>query len=249
MGGKFKKTANKRPLLLGGILALAGLLSVTGAMAAYRMEMQHQAEIISADFHISSNYLEADAPVYAVSDWAGGIEIEVYNYEKENIAMVAAEDITYEVSVSSEAFQVTEAAGTLEKGNPEADDLGRKSKILKLVPKDSSAAPGVVQVTLTTKTPFKKVLSASFQLTGTQLPVRTQTDYTTHQLVTITTGQYHQSITLTWPDTLAPDNTHALMSEWKNAASGNTSYTFQAEAFTTYELIFFGTGTVTMTLP
>ena len=64
--------------------------------------------MISAQFHMTSDYLEEDGKnidntdaVYDITDWSSGFDILLYNYEKENLALIAADDIQYDVSITS----------------------------------------------------------------------------------------------------------------------------------------------------
>ena len=64
--------------------------------------------MISAQFHMTSYYLEEDGKnidntdaVYDITDWSSGFDILLYNYEKENLALIAADDIQYDVSITS----------------------------------------------------------------------------------------------------------------------------------------------------
>ncbi len=214
-------------------LTLAVLLATTGALfAKYRSEMKKQAEMISAGFHISSNYLEEPSKkaTYSVSNMASDkIVIDLYNYEKENIAQLSQVDMIYEATVTG-------------------GKIGGADKITGTIPKTTTTAShsltitpdtGATTVTVTVKTtkPYTKTLSATFNLTGkatAEVSVIRKQDNGDYYLVTIRSNQESGDRTLTWPADLLPDNTNPVMRGWTG-----TSGTFTMSAYTTYELMFF----------
>ena len=46
-----------------------------------------QEEMKSSDFHITSDLLEEEGASYDVTDWRSGIDILLYNYEKEDLLL------------------------------------------------------------------------------------------------------------------------------------------------------------------
>ncbi len=241
------KNMKKRRIPAAAIICLAFaviLMIIAGGFAKYRTEMHRQSEMIAADFHISSDYLEAIEKSYEVSDWADGIDILLYNYEKENIRQIASEDITYTVKVEGSGFscEVYDAQGNQISANTDGDYIlpsnnrNRVEQTLKIVPNKNVTA-NEVKLIVEATAPFTKTLTATFKLTGTQQPVMEVTRITDngdYYLATIRTGQYRGEITLTWNEALVPDNTIEEMRDWqKNNGS------FQADTFTTYQLIFF----------
>ena len=229
-----------------GVLAVVCLLlmSVGGLMARYISSNEKQAEMVSSQFHISSDYLEEDAPSYGVVDWGNGILINLYNYEKENVAQISATDIKYKVTVTGGTYKVYDADGeevsavvgmyTL----PVDDD--RYAQQICVMPDE----PGTVTVTLETTSPYKKSLSATFAVTSKQVPdytIEDQDDGTVK--ITIETNDYENGITVIWDSSLfSPDNTNVLMESWQDSQNPDNTVVAKALAVTdnaTYELIFF----------
>ncbi|MCD8364427.1 MAG: hypothetical protein LUC83_01175 [Clostridiales bacterium] len=261
--GKKKKRRGRQIACLAVliVLAAAGVL-----FAKYRSGMQRQAQMISENFHISSNYLEVESEnaSHTVSNWSSGFSIELYNYEKENVAQVAAEDIFYEISLSdtsgkiadnkiSEYFtvSVTDADNTASYPNDGKYTLSTNISgegtyhTLTITPVSGASISGEVslKVTVTSTAPFAKTLAATFQLAATQQP-----DYTVTQagvsegsyaLVTIHSNGYEGTISVTWDNDLSPDNDNEIMRAWYNSADDTTTETFTSSTYTTYELIFF----------
>ncbi len=206
-------------------LTLAVLLVGTGAVfAKYRMEMKKQAEMIAANFHISSDYLEAGTtPTYQLADRTP-FEIRVYNYEKENVAQISQVPMKYTVTVSGGT--VDQSAGSFEKnGQPQTDTLT-------ITPTAEN-----VTVTVTTTSPYEKTLSATFQFTAAAAPEMTLkriADNGDYYLLTIYSNQKTGDMTLDWPETLIPDRTNEIMEGWNG-----TSGAITLAPYHTYELIFF----------
>ncbi len=238
MGVKHLHKRKKKPLipiLFVTVFLVLILASIGGLMAKYRSEMQYEAEMIAANFHFSSDLLEEEKKdvTHQVADWKDGIRIELYNYEKENEALVASDEIAYYVTLSSNEFIYSMNTTSNFPGGT------KTTHTLTVTPKAASVEPATITVTVTTTSPFTKTLTATFNLVGTQQPQLTWNriiDNGDYYLATITTGQYAGAITLAWEDGLQPDNTNEVMKNWGSATSKNS---FDAEAFTTYELIFF----------
>lgn len=232
--------------------ALAAVLVAAAAgggvlLARYRTQNIEKAEMISANFHISSNYLKEDGPSYTVVDWGGGFDIYLFNYEQENIANIAADDITYTVSVSNNGTPgnnctvyngntaLTGGSFTLSGGSAAQHRLH-----ISPIVDTNGAATKPITVTVTTSSPFVKTLSATFNIES-----KTQPDYTvadngdgTVSLV-IRTNEYSGTVRVKWNNTyFSPDNTNTLESGWTDAQA-SAGYTFNAARDTAYELLFF----------
>lgn len=243
-----KKTNDKqdnkinRKVLIIVIAAILTSLLVVGVVAKYVYDMRKQQEMESASFHISSNYLSEDevVPEYQVVDWGNGFDIDLYNYELENVAQISASEIEYEVSVSSGWIcSVDNQTKEVYKLPVNSD---RFAQVLHIAPQKTTTG-GEVVVTVTTKSPYKKVMSAKFVTTSQKSPdyeAELQADGTI--LVTIGTNNYSGTITVKWDaDKFQPDNTNNLMSTWDEAnKSEDLSYgVFTASSNTTYKLLFF----------
>jgi hypothetical protein len=241
------KNAKKRNLIL---LVVAGLLvsTASGLLARYVSSNRRDAQMISAQFHISSNYLEETDKnaSYTIADWGDGLDIMLYNYEKENIDQIAADVITYQVEVTNGSCQVknqngsTVAAADSSGGSEYYTISGgttRTSQSLHIVPTEGATNTTVKVITTA---PFQKTLQASFTFTNKKKPTYTWEEITeqNYVLLTISTNDYSGTMTVTWDSAkLSPDNTDTIMRDWVDTKS-SSGETFTAEANTTYELIF-----------
>ena len=186
--------------------------------------------MISAQFHVSSDYLTEEGSSYDITDWQNGFEIQLYNYEKENTALISEDAITYEVSLSdTKKWKTNKSNGTIVKSDEP------QSQSIEIIP-TSAGENDSVKVTVEITKPFTKTLSATFMLKGKSQPNYTITDNGDGSvLVTIQSNSYSGDFTVNWnEERYAPDNTNPLMTEWKNS-----SQTITVQKNTTYELLFF----------
>ena len=220
-------------ILLGGLL-----LGTQALLAKYKSSNVTQAEMVSAQFHISSNYLEESAlnKEYTVVDWGKGIDIQLYNYEKENVAQIAADDIHYRVTVKNGAVSVSDGINVLSENSGTyilKQSSNRISHNLHIVPDGK----GDVVVTVKTEKPFVKTLEATFKIESKLQPeysVVDQNDGTVK--ITICTNDYRGGITVKWDAaSFSPDNTDENMSGWRDA---NAVGTVSVVANSVYELLF-----------
>lgn len=220
----------KRNLAIFLTAVLATGLLAGGLLAKYRSDNQKQAEMISAQFHVSSDYLTEEGSSYDITDWQNGFEIQLYNYEKENTALISEDDITYEVSLSDTTkWKTGKLNGTIRKSSE------KQSQSIKITPTSASAGESIT-VTVNITKPFTKTLKATFTLKGKSQPNYTITDNEDGSiLVTIQSNSYSGDFTVNWKEEkYTPDNTNPLMTEWKNS-----SQTITVQKNTTYELLFF----------
>ncbi len=227
---KHKRRLGARIAVISAVvIALLGCAG--GLMAKYRSEQIKQAEMVAAEFHFSSNYLEEDEKTYSVSDWTQGITLELYNYEKENPALVSALDVTYTIEVNSSQFEVTEPTGTLSAN----DSNEGKPAAVTIKPKAGEMVTDT-SITVTAHTePYDEVLTATFELVGGQNPTVAVDDHGTHYTAKIYSNNYSGTVTLTWAGGLVPDAANDIVSKWESGTKGSVS----VEPFRTYEIIFF----------
>lgn len=235
-------------MLLAAVL-ITGILA-GGLLARYRSNNQRQAEMIAAQFHVSSDYLKESnsedsnsIPSYNITDWKDGFEIQLYNYEKENTALISDENISYEVKVSSDKWEIADSSDgvfkdTLKVAQNADGSMQPQTAILVIKPKDSSAITegSAVTVTVNTTAPFTKTLSATFTVKGKNQPDYSMTDKEDGTiLLTIQTNSYSGKMTISWDaEKYAPDNTNTLMTSWTGAPQQ-----LVVQKNTTYELLFF----------
>ena len=231
-----KKHSRRRILIavLALLLLAAGGIGGT-LLAKYVSENRQQAEMISAGFHISSDYLKENGPTHNVGT-AGNLVIDLYNYEVENTAQRSAVAMQYTVTVTggtllnitSDGVLITASAGRY----TFAVNDTNKSHVLTVAPSAED-----VTVTVSTVSPYEKTLSATFHRNVTAgEPSYTLTQHTSPDVwkLTIFTNGYNGNISITC--NIAPDNTNDIMATWR---TGNT-YSFSVQDNETYELLFFG---------
>ena len=232
------RTHRKLAVLLIAVLITGALAG--GLLAKYRSDNQKQAEMVAAQFHVTSDYLEEEGASYDITDWGDGFYIQLYNYEKENLALISAEDISYSVTVSSDKWKCEDPANGILKG-----DSSMQTNTLVISPKDKSsiALDDAVTVTVKTTAPFTKELSAKFTVVSKDLPdnklVQSSEDNNQWHL-RIKTNDYSGTVTVNWPpDGLCPDTTSEYMDTWMNNGTGS----LKVQKNTTYDLVFFSNRT------
>ncbi|MDO5389704.1 MAG: hypothetical protein Q4F24_01265 [Eubacteriales bacterium] len=231
---------NRRAVMISASILLAVCMIGGGLTARYISSNKKQAEMTSSQFHFTSNYLEEDtSPVksYDITNWGDGFDIQLYNYEKENIAQIAADKINYTVTVSDGWACTDSGNGTMQKSN------SRETKTLHIAPSDKNAVNinDQVTVTVTTTSPYSKELSAEFHVITKSTPDYTVADQNDGSvLLTIHTNDYSGDMTVQWKaEDFDPDNTNDLMVNWYESADVEQTQTISVEANHTYELLFF----------
>lgn len=235
---KRTKESTKRRGLMLVLIAVLAVVAISGTLLArYIATSQAVAEMISADFHISSNYLEETAQSYTVTDWGEGISFQIYNYEKENLAQIAAEEITYTIDAPSGWTVTVEEAGQEVAPQNGKYTIGGGTMIAQtvtLVPGEDAATSGTVEVKTTA--PYRKTLSATFTVDAMQTAQYSVTDKGNYVVLTVYSNDYADPVTVNWTEAFSPDNTNSLMASWLDTYKTGT---FTTQANTTYELIFF----------
>lgn len=236
-----RKAKKKRAWLWISISAAALFLLAGGILAKYVTANRNRAEMLSSDFHFSSDYLEEvtdshPLPTYSLFDMSE-IHFELYNYEKTNICLINKEEIKYRLTVP-EGWTVTVKCGD-ETVQPDGEGLytipaepaERKNWSVTL----TGGSADEVTVIAETVSPYKLTLQAKFVQTGEQ-PSYTVVDKGNYRLLTIKSNNYEGAITVNWAcEKLSPDNTNPLMREWRDSPSTGTVSVAKNHV---YELIF-----------
>lgn len=242
---RLKSGNQRRRYLLPLIVVFIGICTAGGIAAKYRTDQQKQAEAIAAEFHFTSDLLEEDGAEYTLTDWSDGFDIELYNYEKENTALISGEDITYSVQLSDNQswYCNDNNQGKFEKDSSSGK---AKSQTIHIQPQAGAKEGSQVTVTVKSKSPFEKTLSATFTMSGSKTPSYTivdQNDGTV--LLTIQTNSYSGDINVSWnKNKFDPDNTNEYMTAWKDSEANGT---LKAASNTTYSLLFFKNTTENVT--
>ena len=229
-----KSSVKVRILLTIFVLAL---LLIGGLTARYISSNKRKAEMTSSQFHVTSDYLEEGGANYNITNWGDGFHIQLYNYEKENLALVLADRISYQVEISDPGKWEC----TADTGNGVLEGNGvRTSNTLTVTPKTGVSINQNDTVTVTVKTtePYVKELKATFTVTSKRLPenelTQSNSDGNQWHLV-IKTNDYAGTVTVTWPnENICPDTTNEYMSNWSNNGSNNLT----VQENTTYDLVF-----------
>lgn len=245
---------NKRAtrLLLVTIFALLFLGILIGSiLAKYISINRERAEIVSANFHISSDYLKENGASYSVTDFGYqdyDIIFELYNYETSNHALITAGPIAYTfsdltgwtVTVRNEDGGIVSPVNYVYTLGAEDGEKHAHTVMLKREQGESTD----VTVKITTTAPYKKSLSASFSLSGAHDPSHRIEDCGNYVSVIIESNNYAGDLEVMWSADFSPDNTNPAMRDWVNSLKKGV---FSVNAHTTYELIFLKTTTDTYT--
>lgn len=236
-----EKMKTKRGKQVAALSVLLVLLALIGGVAAKYITNNHtKAEMLSSGFHISSNYLEETNVTYDVTDWGDhGITIQLFNFEKENVAQVSEHDITYKVTVPTGwKVDVTDTIGTTIAASGDAYTLAldKGTHILKAAYIGEGTPTSPVTVTVTTTAPYAKELTATFNLDAKTLPEYEVKDMGDYIVLSVYSNDYKGDIKIDWKAVnYSPDTTNDYMKDWKD--SNPTEY-LTVEENTTYELIF-----------
>jgi len=194
--------------------------------------------------HISSNYLEEDSGAsYTVADWGDGFDILLFNYEREDIAMISEVDMTYKITAKHAAVSVKKQNGdevtATEDGTYSfALETAAAYHVLHVMPYVDEGASEAISITVETTSPGKKTLTAEFRIRNYRMPDYTVADQNNGTvLITVNTNDYEDSMTVIWePDRYSPDKTNTLMALWEDESHIGS---FPVSRDTTYELLFF----------
>ncbi|WP_165247613.1 hypothetical protein [Adlercreutzia sp. ZJ141] len=247
----------KRAVAWAALIVCVVALAVGSVAARYVTENPYSSEMESAVFHISSDYLaepsgEGNSVSHTVP-YADTFDIYLYNYEKENVALISQVDIAYTVTAQNATVSVKTADGAPinpgEGGSYQlmkaAGEDGKAQQVLHVTPTKPTSPDNPITVTVKTTSPYVKTLTAKFTVAGSvpSYTIEDQGDGTV--LVTVTTNDYTGNVTLKWNNTrFSPDNTNELMSTWTDASAAGATATsaqgiFTAQRNSTYKLLFF----------
>ncbi len=262
-----KRDCKKYILLLLLLATVVLVVNSSVVLAKYTSERKHESEISDiVEFHFTSDIAKVGGVTYPWHNgiYENGVVIELYNYNKDNVALVSEMDITYTVT-AADCTVVCYASDGITQVKPSGDGvytiaaiadgdggyLGN-SQTLYITPNETLPKENI-EVDITSTSPFATTLSATFQVdTDNRDPIYTvadktdKTDRGEYILVTVYTNAYLGDLNVAWSDGVAPDNTDPLMREWINTNEA----TIDAKQFSTYEMIFFkldDTYTITVT--
>lgn len=233
-----KVKTNKNSIVAIVLVTLIVLVAVSASLIAkYVYDNKNNAQMLSSNFHFTSNYLEEKQATYEINNWQNGFNIDLYNYEKDNKALISNTDIKYTVTVKTSSTNGSwgledENKGVLKKSST------KSSNTLKLTKSVNAKQGDKVTVTVKTTYPFVKTISAVFILSTVDSPSYSIDDNKDGTVtLTIKSNDSDSLVKVSWDSKYYdPDSTNKYMSTWSdNAQSG----TLQTEKNTTYKLIFF----------
>ncbi len=222
------------------VIVLALFLALTiagGVLAKYIGQNMEKAEMISAKFHVSSDYLKETAldKKYTLPG-PGAFTVDVNNFEVDNVDNISALDVSYTITVTGGRFSAKN--GTALSTDPvvlsvDSSLTGGTSKhdTYTIVP-NGNATEVIVNVTSTS--PYNKPLKATFTVPK---PKYTLVKDGTTAILTIKTGLYNGPIKINC--NIKPDNDNDLMQTWQTGDTKELTVTNNE----TYVLTFFGTVT------
>lgn len=218
------------------IFTLFAMLLAGGLSAKYISEHQKSASMTSSDFYFTSNYLDETGKSYDINDWQDGFDIELYNYEKANENNVSHNDIKYQITVSGTGnWTCTDKNnGTLSLGTTDK----KNKQTIHINPGNTAQKGNEFTVTVTTTSPYKKVISATFKVTSSNKPDYEITDNEDGSVsLDIWSNDYKGNVVIEWnQDQIDPDSTNKYMKTWNDS---NQQGTLTVQKNTTYHLLFF----------
>lgn len=255
-----KQSKHNRRLLI--ILAVILLLALTtgGLVARYVTQNKREAQMVADEFYISSNYLEIveseneEPKVINVGGWGAekSFEFQLYNHQKENLALIAAKNISYRINLennSNDWVYLVEHNGQEVTANDgiyilpgDGETRVTHTITLKYTGTTDEGNVSPLKVSVETVDPYTQELSAEFQLTNLVEPQYKIEDKGEYCLITIHSNDYYDNIEVRWDRAkFSPDNTSSISASWKDsnvADDGKSVGSFQADPYHTYELIF-----------
>ena len=214
-----------------------------GQTLAKFINVQRQGASSKADaFHFSSNYLTEQNNTYNVVATDNIIEVEIYNYEINNLALVSMGQINYSIEVSSGwEYEVRDKDGqVINKSSVYSLDKLENGQLnhhkLYLQPNGEQTS---LTVSVSSSSPIVKTLSATFNMTSNHVVNYSITNYDEYVVLRIETNGYSGNLTISWDNLkFVPDNTNSVMENWQNSSP---SETLVVSAYNTYDLMFFKT--------
>ena len=209
------------------LVCLAALTVTAFTLGKYVHQMRERAVGVATDFFFRSDYL-AETGSRSFDVYGGTIEFKLFNHDGVN---ETDRNITYQITVQdAEENEITDFTVT---GN--AGLAGRAKSENGIV--ISGLAAGTYTVTATSTVPYRKSLSAIFE-------VHDMDGSTFYSVEDVSTGEYiilhvftgnSGTIAVSYGGDLAADNTDARMNGWTSGAVNTWSGSPNAH----YEFIFF----------
>lgn len=216
------------------ILCITLILSciMIPVLAKYYRNKQNKIGIVSTEFNFTSDLLEVPAangsfPEYINAKGSNIITFKVNNYEDD--LRITTSDIEYKIIIkNSNNVVVFEQEYTLSASS------SKQSKEFKI----DTLIIDTYTVEVTSTSPYKKTLKASFVMQDTDNDITyTVSDGigSTIIMLTISVEDYSGYINIKWPNNVFPDNSDPLLEN----AIDCTSYKVYFNSYSEYTFIFF----------
>lgn len=223
MGAK-KFTASKKTasaiIILGILAAFAGVTA-----ARYVMQRTNQGIIAAQDFYFTSDFLkeESDKALYFIDP---KMPVTIHLYNSEDSLRTTPGEIRYQVAVTGGTCTDPSKGVIGSSSKPEVSDL--------TIEPDEAAQS--VTVTVTSTTPYKKVLTAEFKIEKGNAVVIEDNAGSRAAVLTMTCADDAKTIEIALPAGVIPDQTN------DNVISFDTSgriCSFHSPGYGMYSLILF----------
>lgn len=228
------KKKNKRTPILTALLLLMVCAATFGGftVARYALSQTGKSGLASAEeFYFTSDLLKEEGASYDVYNWGDGIPIQLKNYE--DSLRISAKDISYTITTDPEKCEIVNEQGEVI-GEETLTGNGVSTRKLKVIP---TAEVNKVTVTVETKSPYRKKISATFTATDKLQPKYQIIDSSgepASELI-LTGGAETTNLTLKWNASLMPDRTNKYLN------FNNGTCTINVEASASYRILLFKT--------
>jgi len=243
---KMHQTVKKNSWILIALVAVL-MFAIGGVAAKYMTQREGEQQHVAAGFYISADYLEeisgtSSTVNHTATDISTGIQVRLYNYQKENVALISEMDMRCKVTVSdgwSVSITKNGTPVTISDGHfVMSKSDSRETYLLQITPQTDAANP--LTVTVETVSPYRVTLGANFTIVEERNPAFSLVEYENHVVLEVKTNGYAGAVKVQWDsDQFSPDNTNRYMENWIDRAAGQVSSgEFVAAKYQVYELIF-----------
>lgn len=215
-----KNTHSKFKTVLSVLIVAFLICAITMSAfvsAKYMSQKQTDKVIAAKSFYFESDLLTEDCPTYTLTPGTNEITVRLKNY---------ADSLRFsEVPISYKLTATNQNAITDSLVENKTDYNDNTF---------SNLTPGTYTVTATVTSPYSKTLSAVFVIPEKEISVgQSLSDAQGSPVLRLTvwTNDYEGKVTLSWPDTIYPDNTDPLLKDVFGASveiefGKDSSYTF-----------------------
>lgn len=224
-------------LLLGNLILITCLCIVGFTIAKYVDNLSDDdSNIETPEYYFTSDLLSSpdianNIPIYNLNENVSSIKFNLLNYE--NSLMYSECDITYEVSILKDSVVLETKTGTILKD-------ACNSSIIEF----NNLESGEYRVVAMSTAPFLKQIEAIFVIKATDNSIQYIVDDKVGSpvvMLTILTNNYAGNISISWKNTISPDNTNPLLEDAIDLVLVDGFYTYKVpfEAYSSYVFVFY----------